>query len=246
MLLRLVLFSSLRLSTFYTSCEAFTMSRFLRLLPSLLIAAGLALPPLFAFEADLSDTAVREAYFLGQRNDDKTRAFFEPYTRHLPLPKSGPYVSEIHLLTPLAQVVKISSRTTSGYSAQQAHLDYRDRGDSLLLEIHIEFTPTYNQMKGQRSSGNSNAGKGIVLRNEDFWQDFRYGLKQKEDWIEPRSMRGEPEYERADRYGSNGLIGAWVYLDFDARNVSSDNAEVHVVTPDDQDVKVSFDLAKLR
>ena len=120
------------------------MIRFSGSLVSVLLALGLALPSLRAYDTYLSDTAVREAYFLGQRNDGKTRAFFEPYTKHLPLPRSGPYVSEIHLLTPLAQVVKVSSRTTGGYSAQQAQLDYRDRGDSLLLEVHIEFTPTYN------------------------------------------------------------------------------------------------------
>jgi hypothetical protein len=222
------------------------MFRFSRLLPPLLLAFALFLPPLIAYDTDLSDTAVREAYFLGQRNDEKTRSFFEPYTRHLPLPKSGPYVSEIHLLTPLAQVVKLSSRTTGGYSAQQAQLDYRDRGDSLLLEVHIEFTPTYNQIDAVRPSGKNGAEKGIVMRTEDFWQNFRYGIKQKEDWIEPRSMRGEPEYSRDDRYGNNGLIGAWVYLDYDAPNVPSDDTEVHVFTPDGQDVSVKFDLDKLK
>lgn len=222
------------------------MSKLHRASAALFLTELLLFSPALAYDTDLSDTAVREAYFLGQRNDDKTRAFFEPYTRHLPLPKSGPYVSEIHLLTPLAQVVKISSRTTSGYSAQQAHLDYRDRGDSLLLEVHIQFTPTYSQIDTARPADKSGDGKGIALRSEDFWQDFRYGLKQKDDWIEPRSMRGEPEYSSTDSYGSAVLVGAWVYLDFDAGNVSSDDAEVHVFTPDDQDVKVSFDLAKLR
>src|SRR5271157_1421753 len=221
------------------------MRKILRTSAALLTIGTLLFLPAFAYDTDLSDTAVREAYFLGQRNDDKTRAFFEPYTRHLPLPKSGPYVSEIHLLTPLAQVVKVSSSTTSGYSAQQAHIDYRDRGDSLLLEVHVQFTPSYNQILAERTSGKTAGEKGIVLRAEDFWQDFRYGIKQKEDWIEPRSMRGEPEYERADRYGTNGLIGAWVYLDYDARNVPSDDTEVHVVTPDGQDVAVTFDLSKL-
>ncbi len=219
---------------------------FSRSLPASFLALGLALPPLLAYDTDLSDTAVREAYFLGQRNDEKTRAFFEPYTRHLPLPKSGPYISEIHLLTPLAQVVEVSSRTTSGYSAQQAQLDYQERGDLLLLEVHIEFTPTYNQIDAVRPSGKNGAEKGIVVRTEDFWQNFRYGIKQKEDWIDPRSMRGEPEYSRDDSYGNNGLIGAWVYLDYDAPNVPSDDTEVHVVTPDGQDVSVPFDLAKLR
>lgn len=222
------------------------MFRFSRLLPPLLLALALALPPLLAYDTDLSDTAVREAYFLGQRNDDKTRAFFEPYTRHLPLPRSSPYISEIHLLTPLAQVVQVSSRTTSGYSAQQAQLDYQERGDSLLLEVHIEFTPTYNQIEAVRPSSKNGAEKEIVVRAEDFWQNFGYGIKQKEGWIEPRSMHGEPEFSRDDSYGNNGLIGAWVYLDYDAPNIPSDDTEVHVVTPDGQEVSVTFDLAKLR
>ena len=221
------------------------MTRFLGLLAPVLLALGLALPPLLAFDTDLSDTAVREAYFLGQRNDEKTRAFFEPYTRHLLLPKSGPYISEIHLLTPLAQVVQVSSRTASGYSAQQAQLDYQERGDSLLLEVHIELTPSYNQIDAVRPSSKNGTEKGIVMRTEDFWQDFRYGIKQKEDRIEPRSMHGEPEYSRDDRYGNNGLIGAWVYLDYDAPNVPSDDTEVHVFTPDGQDVSVTFDLSIL-
>ncbi|HKM83148.1 MAG TPA: hypothetical protein VJY15_19585 [Candidatus Acidoferrum sp.] len=221
------------------------MTRYLGSLPPVLLALGLALPPLLAYDTDLSDTAVREAYFLGQRNDEKTRAFFEPYTRHLPLPKSGPYISEIHLLTPLAQVVQVSSRTTTGYSAQQAQLDYQERGDSLLLEVHIEFTPTYNQIDAVRPSSKNGAEKEIVMRAEDFWQDFRYGIKQKEDWIDPRSMHGEPEYGSSDSYGSAVLIGAWVYLDYDARTVPSDDTEVHVFTHGGPDVSVTFDLSKL-
>jgi len=155
---------------------------------SFALAISLACPiPSFGFDTELSDTAVREAYFLGQRHDDKSRTFLAGYSRHLPLPKNGPYVSEIRLLTPLAQVVETSSQQTAGYSAQQGLLDYRGRGDSLLLEIHIEFTPTY--------SANDAAGKkGITLRHEDFWRDLHYGIRQKDEWVQSHSMRGEPIY----------------------------------------------------
>jgi hypothetical protein len=200
-----------------------------------------------AYDVELSDTAVRNAYFLGQHRDQQTRTFFEPYIRHLPLPKSGPYISEIRLLTPLAQVVEVSQTASGIYSAQQAQLDYRARGDSILLEIHIEFTPTYNQIDAQRSSSNAAGAKGITLRTDDFWQDFRLGIKQKQDWIEARSTHGEPQYALADGYGaSGGLIGAWVWVEYDARNVSSDDTEVHVLTPDGQDVSVKFDLDTLK
>jgi hypothetical protein len=214
----------------------------------LLLCGCLLTAPILAYDTELSDTALREAYFLGQRNDAKTRDFFASYTKNLPLPKKGPYVSEIRLLTPLAQVVQISSQTTSGYSAQQARLDYQNHGDSILFVVHIQLTATYGQIDADNSAKDA-AGKskgGLTLRREDFWQDFHYGLKQKEEWIEPRSMRGEPEYGGAESYQSSGLVGAWVYIEYDAHNVQSDDTEVHVITVPDQEVTVTFDLAKLR
>ena len=148
-------------------------------------------------------------------------------------------------LLPLAQVVKVSSRTTGGYSAQQAQLDYQERGDSLLLEVHIELTPSYNQIDAVRPSSKNGTEKGMVMRTEDFWQNFRYGVKQKKDWIDSRSTHSDPEYGSSDSYVSALLIGAWVYLHYDAPNVPSDDTEVHVFTPDGQDVSVTFDLSKL-
>jgi len=211
----------------------------------LLLSLLLSLLPAFAFDTELSDTAVREAYFLGQRHDQKSSAFLANYSKHLPLPKKGPYVSEIRLLTPLAQVVEVSSQHTAGYSAQQAQLDYHDRGDTVLVEIHIEFTPTYNQLNAERSSQGVGNQKGITLRTEDFWQEFHYGLKQKEDWIEPRSMHGEPVYAAAEDSGGGGLIGAWIWIEYGAHKIASDDAQVHALLPEDQDVSATFDLSKL-
>ena len=83
---------------------------FLALLTSALLLSTPALP----FDTPLSDQAVREAYFLGQRTDQKIVDFFSGYTRHLPFPKAGPYVSEIQLLTPYAQVVELSHQNKIG------------------------------------------------------------------------------------------------------------------------------------
>ena len=213
---------------------------------SLVFFAFFVFQPAMAFDTELSDTAVREGYFLGQRNDDKTRVFFLPYTKHLPKPKRGPYISEIRLLTPLAQVVQVSSQTTSGYSAQQAHLDYKGRGDSLLLVVHIEFTPTYGPIEASHAASDASKTKGIVLRTDDFWQDFRYGMKQKADWIEPRFIRGEGEYGSSDSFGNGSLVGAWVYVEYDSHNVTSDGVDVSIVTPTEDEVQTYFDLASLR
>ena len=32
------------------------------------------------------------------------------------------------------------------------------------------------------------------MRQDDFWQDFQYGIKQSNLWIEPRAVHGEAEY----------------------------------------------------
>ncbi len=218
----------------------------LRRFPPLLLCFCLATGPLFAYDSELSDTAVREAYFLGQRNGEKTRAFFTPYTKHPPRPRKGPNISEIRLLTPLAQVVQISSQATSGYSAQQAALDYKARGDVILLVVHIEFTPSYGPIDAEHSANEVAGKKGLKLRTEDFWQDFRYGIKQKADWIAPRVIHGEADYGGPDSFGSSGLVGAWVYLEYDAQSVASDDTDVSVFTTDEEEVQTSFDLAKLR
>ena len=230
----------------YLLGEPLMLSRFSRISSVFLISLSLFLPSAFAYDTDLSDTAIREAYFLGQRRDEKSGAFLANYSKHLPIPKKGPYISEIRLLTPVAQVVEVSSQNSAGYSAQQARLDYHGRGDFVLLEIHVEFTPTYNQIQAEHAANSLAGEKGITLRTEDFWQDFRYGLKQKNQWVEPRSMRGEPIYAASDPYSSGGLIGAWVFIEYDARNVISEGAEIRVFLPDNLEVSATFDLSTLQ
>ena len=214
------------------------MNKLSRISAALFVIAELSVLPAFAYETELSESAVREAYFLGQRHDEKTGAFLAQYTKYLPKPKSGPQISEVRLLTPLAQIVQVSQLAAPGYNAQQARLDYQKRGDSILLTIHIEFTPTYNLIQTEKSANR--------VRADQFWQDFRFRLKQKGEWIEPRSTRGEPEYKYAVGGGSKVLVGAWVYLEYDTARVSADDTEVHVLPPEGEEVTSSFDLTKVR
>jgi hypothetical protein len=61
-------------------------------------SAGFSIPAA-GFDATLSDTAVREAYFMGQRHDETMARFLDSYDKHLARPKSGPYVSSVAFLT---------------------------------------------------------------------------------------------------------------------------------------------------
>ena len=96
---------------------------------SILLAAALLAPASLAFDIPLSDEAIRQAYFLGQRRDEKTAQFFEKYNRRLDPPESGPYISDIAFFTPYANAVELSRQNSLGYSAQDALQVYKKHGD---------------------------------------------------------------------------------------------------------------------
>ena len=197
-----------------------------------------------AFESPLSDKTIREAYFLGQHHDASTAAALRPYIHNLPVPPKGPYISEIGLLTPYAQVIDVSNSQSAGYSAQQAAADYHARTDTILVRVRIEFTPTYGYIEssGERAGG---PRKGISLRPQDFWQAFRIGLSQNDQWIEPLSTDGEATYAPNAESGSV-MTGALIWVFFDARDLDSAPATAEVFTPDGQHISSKFDLASLR
>lgn len=199
---------------------------------------------LFAFQTELSSEAVRDAYFLGQRHDQKLANFLSSYEQHFALPKTGPYISSIQVFTPYAQIVE-ASRENPDYSAQQAELDYRQRGDTIKISVRIEFTPTYTAFETVPAGPRSGGQTATRPRSQDFWKDFRFGLSQDDNWLEPLEVYGEPIYTRNDA-GSGALSGALVWLVYDAKDVRSEPVLVEVVTPGDlQKVDAQFDLEQL-
>jgi hypothetical protein len=207
------------------------------------VAVLLAAPLVVAYEKPLESRSIREAYFLGQRNDESTQKFLAAYLRRFPIPPKGSHVAEIELLTPYAQVVKISQRKSVGYSAQQAEQEHSQRGELIAVRVLLLFTNTYSLIL---NSPNPGTQKGIALRPPDFWKDFTFRLLQENKIVPPASVSGEPQYLPDAYTGTSALSGAAVYLDYDARRVQSIPAQVQVLTQDGQRVTAEFDLAKLR
>jgi hypothetical protein len=220
-----------------------------------------------AYEIPLESHSVRDGYFFGQRGDEKLFRFIDTYTKHLPVPQKGPYISEIKLFTPYAQVVDISRQKTAGYSAQQAAQEYKDRGDTFRVYVRIEFTATYGFIQAVESANHAAREQKLELQPQEFWRDFQYILSQdakpaeshdstpdstthREEQegdrriMDARSADYTPIYSNNDYNG--GLAGAVVWLDYDAKDINSDPASVEVVTPGGQHVVATFDLAKLR
>jgi hypothetical protein len=157
-----------------------SMPSLLRPAFSLLAAAALLAPASSAFDAPLSPEAVRDAYFLGQHNDQSTLSFFSQYVRSLPAPDKGPYIAEVEFYTPYTQIVEASRRRTGSYSAQQAELDYRRHHDKLYVRVRIDFTDTYGIELYRSAKGD----KQLSGRDEplpDFYRDFRVASRSVPD-----------------------------------------------------------------
>jgi hypothetical protein len=212
---------------------------------SFLLCAALLAPSSFSYDLPLSDQAVREAYFLGQRNDSRTTDFFKKYTQYLPVPDEGPQVASIQFLTPFANVVDLSRQNSLGNSAQDALEQYKKHGDVVRVIITLQFTPSYGVVSEQPVNSRSGSPNGFKLRSSNFWRDFSYRLFQKKELIEPLDVQGEARYSRTDNGSS--LTGAVITLLFDANKISStDDADIVVDTVAGQQTVTTFDLASLR
>jgi hypothetical protein len=213
---------------------------------SCFFAAVLVFPaPSAAFDTPLSDTAIREAYFMGQRRDESMARFLDKYVKHLQPLKSGPYVSSITLLSPYAQVIVETSQHLSGYSAQQAQIDHRDRKETVRAIIEIQLTETYPAfIPDPGRNGPSSAGN-LVLRPFDFWRDFQIEFLDREKELRPFSSSGRPNYLCSDESGCI-LAGATLEFEFLASAFPTDSATVRIDPPEGDSLALDFDLASLR
>src|SRR5258708_4817542 len=90
----------------------FFMGHVPRLITCLLMALCVSLPA-SPLNTPLSDQAIREAYFLGQRHDGTFPSIFGKYIKNLPPPKSAPYISSVTFLTPFTQPAQYPPRSTA-------------------------------------------------------------------------------------------------------------------------------------
>jgi hypothetical protein len=137
-----------------------------------LLATILSAAPSFAFETPLSDQAIREAYFLGQRGNDSLSRLLAKYTKTLPPSRSGPHIASITVLTPFALVAQMSGQHSGGYSAQQARLDHLGKAETVRIMVQIQFTDTYGALIPAPTGSRCGSPSGFVPRPYDFWRDF--------------------------------------------------------------------------
>jgi len=213
---------------------------------SILTAVLLLSPASFAFDTPLSDQAVREAYFLGQRHDGSLAAFLGKYIKQLPPPQTGPYISSVAFFTPFARLVQLSDRYIGNYSAQQAALDHRGQAEFVHIVVEVELTPTYGAYLAPESNSRSRSQPPPVPRPQDFWRDFQVQISDGDQPVTPAESHGRANYNCGPHDYPCYLAGATLEFDLPADAFTSNSATILVTPPEGDPVSIDFALTRLR
>ena len=199
----------------------------------------LSLIAAFAYDHPLESSAIRDAYFLGTDNYGSVE-FLSTYLKKLPVPKSGPYVSEMAVRTPFAQVVANSHEHSVGYSAIQAEQDYRKSPSTVQVRIQI-LTGNYAVGLPLQPAPDC---QGVQRMNSALgcFHDFHFRFAQGKQ-LQPQSSYGVPIYSGGD---GSVLTGGDVWFTFRASEIASTPLHVTVTTPDGRKFSTDFDLTTLR
>ena len=213
---------------------------------AVLLSALFLSSPSLAFNTPLSDEAIRQAYFLGQRHDGSYPRLLEKYIKLLPPPQTGPYISSVSFHTPFIQAVARSDAYIGNYSAQQAELDHRAKGkETVQIFVDIELTVSYGPLIPISVNPHSSSAAALIPRSSDFWKDFQVRIYDGAEEITTADSHGRANYG-CGRYGPCILTGATLEFDFPASAFTSDSATIDVVPPAGDPVSIAFDLNSLR
>jgi len=220
------------------------MRPIIRVAASLVCASLLLIQPLAAFDSPLSDTAVREAYFLGQRHDDSLGKLMDKYVLYLQPPKTGPYIQSVSFLTPYVLTALYSSQQVSIYSAQQAQLDHLKIPEVVRVTVQIFLTESFAAYSAAATGSDSHSPKRVFVRPSDFWLDFRLRTFQKDQLVIPSSANGNPLFQCSD--AGCVLSGATLTFEYPAASFTESSATIQIDPPEGDPVVVDFDLTSFR
>jgi hypothetical protein len=215
----------------------------------LMVAVLLAFAPMMTgYEVPLLPAALHDAWVLGQRNDQATAELLAPYSKEINVTGQGatPHIAEMEVLTPFAQVVDESRQKLSNYSEQQAILGYHQRGDRVVVRVRLMLPSAYPEAERGPQAPPASHGQTVPLRPENFWQSFKFAVKQRDKVVATRSIHNQPVYSAATNASPSTLDGQTVWLEYEAKSIASDQITVEVTTPDGKTTSTVFDLSKLR
>ena len=187
-----------------------------RVLGFFLIASGA-----WGYDFPLSESAIRDAYFLGSEGPGQGRAFLGEYTHAVNELKVGACTSAVSVETPFAHVAVHASKTVN-YSAQQAVKEFL--GKPAVFRMHVDIC----YLEGAPE----NAVKVTVLQN-----------KKSVRWTSENRSAYYPPSDESTQVSNNGEC---IDLEFPAERIDSSELTIRIDTPDGQHGETVIALESLR
>lgn len=199
------------------------------------VVVGIAVPALASFSYPLSTSAIREAYFIGDRRDSQTADFLAQYVHQFPNPNTDAYIYMIGIDTPFTQVVR-HSEAALNYHAPDAVEEFEAKPLKFMVNVEIAFNSNYPTVTGDAPA--------LAQLVPDFWNDYKVHLIQGEE-VKPVSIRGGPIYAYGWEF-TPLVTGARIQVIYDSEKLTADPITIEVIAPDGQKVETNFNLASLR
>jgi hypothetical protein len=199
------------------------------------VIVAIAVPVFAAFSNPLSTTAIRDAYFIGDRRDSQTKDFLAQYHHEFPNPNTDSYIYMIGIDTPFTEVVR-HSEAALNYHAPDAVEEFENKSLPFVVTVQIALNSNYPTVTGDAPA--------VAQLVPDFWNDYKVRLIQNEE-VKPVSIRGGPIYAYGWEF-SPLVTGAVIQAVYDPVKLTADPIVIQVVSPDGQTVETKFDLAELR
>jgi hypothetical protein len=178
--------------------------------------------PAWAYDFPLSESAIRDAYFLGTRQTSLGPNFLADYSHEIPRLSLGNYRSFASLETPFTQVAILSSKKLN-YSAQDAVKEFL--GKPLVFRIHLEICYMLDAPPD-----------GLEVRI----------VQNKKDLL-PDSSERALFFPASDKYAAPPpAIGETMDFEFRPDKIDSSTLSILIDTPDGQQAQLDLDLRALR
>jgi hypothetical protein len=178
--------------------------------------------PVWGYDSPLSQSAIRDAYFLGSRLGGVSPDLLKRYAWSIGELHEGTCTSKAQIETPLLQIAEYSG-SAPNYSSQAAVKDFYER--RMVLRIFLDIC--YMRQAPQPNSVNI---KFIQKKKEVFPS------------TDTREFYAEPINEYSD-LPSNGERAT---IEFDPAKLDSSILTVQINTPNGQRVETEFDLSSIR
>lgn len=174
-----------------------------------------------AYDVPLSESAIRDAYFLGRRTAALNAEFLARYDHWIPELKQWTCTSRARVETPFLQIAQYASQAPN-YSAQDAVQDFSDK--PLVFKVYLD----------------------ICYMEKAPADALRIQFIQNRKPVFPLLSQRSPFYPVIDENATLPANGERIYVEFKPQQIESSILTIVIDTPNGQHVSTNFDLEPLR